>query len=698
MPEPTAGYQRLFAELKRRHVFKAAAIYGAVAFAVLQVADPLATALGLPDSFLSLVLALLMLGFPVALVLAWAFEVTPGGVQKTESAAPGEIEAIVSEPASRRWPSGLLALAGIALLFGGGWWMGQRSGSGTAVDLRVPEARAAAFDMVAVLPFENLGGIAENEVLASGLQLDLQAKLGRLDELRVIWPGSVREYRASTKTDREIADELGADFILRGSVRRSGERVRVDVQLIDAGTSENLWGDQFDRDVTPDNLFAIQSEIAAAVARQLATQLSPEDLATLDEGPPSTSMGALAAYNQAREIYNAAGGSFGAAWYDAIAQAERAVELDPGFVEAWSFLARLNSLVSQGDTIRTGPARAAVLRAEALAPDGVAAITARAFYTYYVEQEFERALALLERAEPLAPSDVDIASGIAFLHRRLGQWDASLEAFKKVVALDPRTPHLLEEYSRTLNRLGRMAAADEVAERALQVAPASSSVRERKIWSTVGRHGDVGRARSLAAELGLDPNDLTEGWTLTQLALLEGDLDEAARVVDGIPRQTDLFGESQRLFARGWVAALRGKDAAAIGDSVDAVGTSWGEGIAQAWSGWVAAFAGDEDRARRLVDESVRLMEARGDRWTGADVRSGGVAMKALFGDRDEALDELADLVELPGANVSLHRLRLDPVWDRLRDDPRFDGLLERRRAFEERAAREAEADRPWLP
>ena len=699
MSERTAGYQRLFAELKRRHVFKVAAIYGAVAFAVLQVADPLATALGLPDSFLSLVLALLMLGFPVAMVLAWAFEVTPEGVQKTESAAPGEIEAIVAEPASRRWPSGLLALAGIALLFGGGWWMGQRSGSGAGVDLGVSEARAADFDMVAVLPFENLGGVEENEVLASGLQLDLQAKLGRLDALRVIWPGSVREYRASTKTDREIADELGADFILRGSVRRSGERVRVDVQLIDAATSESLWGEQFDRDVTPDNLFDIQSEIAGAVARRLATQMSPADLAALDEGPPSKSMTALAAYNQAREVYNASSGVFGSPWYDAIAHAGRAVELDPGFVEAWSFLARLNSLVAQGDTLRIGPAREAVRRAEALAPESVEAIKARAFYTYYVENEFEEALTLLERVEPLAPSDVDVASGIAFLHRRLGQWDASLEAFKKVVALDPRTPHLLEEYGETLSRLGRVVAADEVAERALQIAPGSPSVRELKISTTVARTGDVGRAHSLAEELRLDPSNPTESWSLATLALLEDDPDEAARLVDGVPRQADQFAEGRRLFRRGLVAVIGGTDATAVGDSIVALSHSVDHRpLAEYFVGLGSAFAGGEDRAWDLIDETVQTVESDGDLWTGNELRSDRVTMLALLGDREEALDELDDLVDQPGANLTLHDLRLHPTWDRLRDDPRFGEIVERRRAFEERGAREAEADRPWLP
>jgi adenylate cyclase len=157
MSENPSGYQRLFAEFKRRQVFKVMAIYGAVAFGVLQVADPMASALSLPDSFVRLVVALLLLGFPIALVLAWAFELSPEGVRKTESADPGEIEAIVAQPASKRWPSGLLALAGIVALVIGSIWVGRQTAPIRDLNFAVPEAHASDVSTLAILPFENVG-------------------------------------------------------------------------------------------------------------------------------------------------------------------------------------------------------------------------------------------------------------------------------------------------------------------------------------------------------------------------------------------------------------------------------------------------------------------------------------------------------------------------------------------------------------
>ena len=185
------------------------AIYGAVAFGVLQVADPLAGALALPDSFVRLVVALLLLGFPIALVLAWAFELSPEGVRKTESADPGEIEAIVAQPASKRWPAGLLALAGIVALVVGSVWVGRQTAPVRDLNFAVPEAHASDLSTLAILPFENVGNDEDNEVLASGLHMDLQDQLGRLSALRVTSPMSVREYEATDKGDQEIAAELG---------------------------------------------------------------------------------------------------------------------------------------------------------------------------------------------------------------------------------------------------------------------------------------------------------------------------------------------------------------------------------------------------------------------------------------------------------------------------------------------------------
>jgi len=697
MPENTSGYQRFFAELKRRQVFKVTAIYGAVAFGILQVADPLAGALDLPDSFLRLVVALLLLGFPVALVLAWAFELTPAGVRKAESAAPGEIEAIVAQPASRRWPAGLLALAGIVALVVGAVWVGRQTAPVRQLNLAVPEAHASDVSTLAVLPFENVGDDDENEVLASGLHMDLQDQLGRLSALRVTSPMSVREYEATEKGDQEIAAELGVDYLLRGSVRRSGSRARIFVQLVDAETSENLWTDQFDREVTADNLFDIQSDIARQVAGQLATELSPSDLAALDEEPPSDDMAAIAAYNRARVVYYTPGR--GDDIEDAVAYAERAVELDPEFVAAWAFLARLRTVQAYAGNAETAPALQAVLQTESLAPGSVEAITARAVYTAYVEQELAVGLEQLQEAERLTPSDAYLANSIAGLHRRLGQWDEALSAHRRALELNPRSPVFLNGYAYTLQMMGRYTAADQVLERALQVGASIPGIRAQKVLSTFYETGDAGRARSLAIELGLDPSEDAEGSALFHVALFDGDLEAAARYADQVPRSESVVGEAGRLWRRAWVAQVRNEDTEALGDSLLALDWSSTQDSWDEMMGSIAyALQGDEDRAWPLLDESIRIARSLNDRSASVWQLGNAAFFGALFGRTDESFELLDEIVDLPGSWMSLAELQHDPSLASLRDDPRFDEILERRRAFEEQAAREAEADRPWLP
>jgi TolB-like protein/tetratricopeptide (TPR) repeat protein len=229
MSDSTPGYQRFFAELKRRRVFRVMAVYGFVGFGLIQVVDLAVPFLLLPDVTYRLVLFLLLVGFPIALVLAWAFELTPEGVRRTESASPEEIEEIVSQPASKRWPSGVLALVGLALLIGG-WWIGrQGGGSGPELSSGTP----AGFDPthVAVLYFDDTSADGDLGYFARGLTETAIHELTKVDRLHVISPNGVSGLRDVSFDS--VARTLSVGTVIDGTVTRSGVRIRVTAQMIE---------------------------------------------------------------------------------------------------------------------------------------------------------------------------------------------------------------------------------------------------------------------------------------------------------------------------------------------------------------------------------------------------------------------------------------------------------------------------------
>lgn len=246
------GYQRFFADLKRRHVFKVAAVYGAVAFAAMGAADFLVPALRLPEAVATGIALIAVLGFPVALVLAWLFDRTPAGIKRTEAAAEGELEAIVAQPRMKRWAAGVLALVGTALLLGAGWWALEAAGSGET------------YESIAVLPFVNMSGDAENAYFSDGLAEELLNALAGIQELKVAARTSAFAFKGRSADVREIGRALDVETVLEGSVRRSGDRVKISAQLIDASTGYHIWSRECDRRL--DDIFAVQDEIASAIA------------------------------------------------------------------------------------------------------------------------------------------------------------------------------------------------------------------------------------------------------------------------------------------------------------------------------------------------------------------------------------------------------------------------------------------------
>jgi TolB-like protein len=271
MSQPPGSLTRLFAEFKRRKVFRVMAVYGAVTFAVLQAADLAFPRLGMPEWTVTFVLLLAMVGFPVAVVLAWAFESTPDGMKRTQEAAPGELEAIVAQPASSRWPAGLLALAGVLLLFGGGWWVGQRSGAGptsSAAGWREAPAEAVERDKsVAVLPLVDLSEAGDQEWFADGLTEEILNSLAALPELKVTARTSSFQFKGQDRDIKEIADTLGVAYVVEGSLRRIGDELVVTAQLIRAADGTHVWSNSYER--SAEDLFDVQRDVAEKVAAAL---------------------------------------------------------------------------------------------------------------------------------------------------------------------------------------------------------------------------------------------------------------------------------------------------------------------------------------------------------------------------------------------------------------------------------------------
>ena len=376
---PSRGYQRFFAELKRRHVFRVAAVYGVVGFGVLEAADVIVPALQLPPALVSTVAVLVLLGFPVVLVFAWAFEMTPDGIERTAGVGDSELSAIAAEAPAKRWPIGLAALVGTVLLLGSGWFVLRAVG-----DARSPASAPGGGDTsaavagnldldpmkIAVLPFTNMSGDEENERFALGVHNDIHNRLTRLRNLKVISRSSVMVYKDSAVTMGDIARDLGAGSVLTGAAQKSGTRLRISVELVDARTDETLWNAQYDRDWSVDDLLDTQTEIAERVAVSLDAALSQAERDALAFAP-TRSPEAYDDYLRAVELYER--GFEAPDILMSIQMAESAVEADPEFALAWMQMS-VSHLYLFWDGIdrteqRLAAATESLERARAIAPD-----------------------------------------------------------------------------------------------------------------------------------------------------------------------------------------------------------------------------------------------------------------------------------------------------------------------------------------
>src|ERR1700724_3440940 len=405
--------------LKRRKVYRVAIAYIVAGWALAQGLAQVLPVFEISNSVIRVVIALLLIGFPVALVLAWIFDITPSGIQRTS-----RVDAQQTPVSHRRRNVFWLAAGGFLISAAVGFFV-------------LPRAVAHKVDKsIAVLPFENLSDEKENAYFADGIQDDILTNLSKIGELKVISRTSVMPYRGKTQNLREIGKTLGVANILEGSVRRSGNKVRVNVQLIDATNDQHLWAEDYDGDLS--DVFKIQTDLATRIASALQAKLSPSEKEHMERKPTENNE-AFLAFIQAHNL------NVSYEDYTRLKQGEglyeRAIALDPKFALAIARYSQLESWIYHSYDPTSARKQKAVDLAESalkLEPNLPEAHLARGFAYYYGDRNYEAALNELALAQSGLPNESEIYLAIGAIQRRQGKWDESTASLKKACELDPK--------------------------------------------------------------------------------------------------------------------------------------------------------------------------------------------------------------------------------------------------------------------
>jgi len=556
-----------------------------------------------------------------------------------------------------------------------------------------PSATLPALEKsIAVLPFENLSEEKQNAYFADGVQDEILTDLARIADLKVISRASVMQYKSGvTRNLRQIAQELGVANVLEGAVQRSGNRVRVSAQLVDARKDVHLWAEHYDRPL--DDVFAIQSEIAKAIADQLQAKLSPSEKVAIEQSP-TADLAAFDLYTRAktlllRSLYSGAQSKNNL--LQAVELLNQAVARDPKFLLAYCRLAFANDVLYltgiDHTPARLASADAAVQTALRLQPDAGEAHLALAQHLYSGYLDYDRAKQELIVAQRTLPNNPELFELKGFIDRRQGRWDESTRNLEKVLELDPLNFFTLSQISTNHMFLRRYEQWAAVLDRTLAVAPKDVVTRITRAQVDLHWRADPKPLHTtIEAILAEDPSAApTVAGIWLNLALCEHDPIAADRAL------VALSGDSYRLFhivlnpacAEGLIARVRGDAAAAHAAFTTARAQQ--EELVRAQPdyapalcalGMIDAGLGRKDDALREGRRAVELLPVERDAFGGTDMIQFVSVICAWTGEKELALQQLTTLTQVP-SSLTYGRLKLHPFWDPLRGDPRFEKVVE---------------------
>jgi TolB-like protein/Flp pilus assembly protein TadD len=598
---------------------------------------------------------------------------------------PKKLQAAKRHQRRVRWAEVALALVVIAAIIAAFVFFVRRP---------TRSALAIVEKSIAVLPFENRSEDKANAYFADGIQDEILTRLSKIADLKVISRTSTQHYKSAPENLREIASQLGVAHILEGSVQKSGDAVRVNVQLIKAANDSHLWADTFDRKLT--DIFSVESEVAKAIADQLRAKLTGQEEQVITAKPtdnPEAYDAYLRGLAYTLRTQNTPANSLGAQKY-----LREAVKLDPKFALAWALLSLadargyLTAVLQPTDALRE-EARQAAETAFTLQPNLGEVIWAKGHYHYSCLKDYDTAERYFEQARPLLPNSSQIPESLAYVTRRRGQWDRSEAHFNEAERLDPRNASMLSQHAQSYVCLRRFPEALRKIEQVLNITPDDVDALVAKA-GIAQAEGDLPRAAAILAPLHPDPNDSNALETQVYQAIL------GRRPAPIIPRLKEILAKPDPAlgyingglrFWLGWAQEVTGDHAAAQ--------ESWRQARSELEPllkeqpenyyligdiALTSAALGDKAAALALAQKATAVSPLEKDAVDGPAALDTLARVLAQVGEPDRALTAIRKILSIPagapfGSNLPLTPalLRLDPMFDPLRNDPRFQKLCE---------------------
>ncbi len=672
--------RNFFAELKRRNVYRAAVAYGVVAWFLTQLTTQVFPFFDIPNAAIRFVVIALALGFPIAMCLAWLYEFTPEGIVRSEDLDSAKV------PSARRATGRILdfIIIGVLLLIIA-MLIYQRVPSRTETGETIPQKS------IAVLPFENLSSDKENAYFADGIQDEILTKLASIADLKVISRISTAKYKSKPEDLKTVSQQLGVATVLEGSVQRANDKVRVNVQLIDARTDTHLWAKSYDRDFK--DIFAVESEVSQGIADALQAKLSPNETSNLaaapTRDPEAYDLFLRGDYEEHEAETSRKPDAFdrAAAWYgQAIARAPDFALAIARLVE--SRIAR-HWTVDRLSNADLDEVKKAADHALAVAPDLAEAHTALGSYYFLGKEDYGPALGELQRALELQPNNVRALRTFASIHARQGHWERCLSEYAQCQRLDPRDAQLVANVGLTYLNLRMWNDAKRAGSHSIALDPHNVYGMRAVLFSYLNGTGDIEEATRVLRTFPPGALLITRAWDLENIIGDRAYVDVIKRDFGAALEQwekenSDPTANRERLSARVAIHVLAG-DAAEAHDEIERA-----RGLVEArlreqpedknaltQLSWIELALKRETEALRLARQAAELLPPEKDAMGGPIALAGFAEIAARTGEANEAVKALRRLLSIPaGWTVSIQRLKIDPVWNPIRNDPAFQQLL----------------------